>query len=260
MVAELDRPSLNYKVFGEGEPVVILHGFMGMLDNWQTFAKALAEHYMVYIVDQRDHGRSPHTTDFSYPLLAQDIKHFLDENWLYEARFIGHSMGGKTLLQLATQEPDYIQSMVIVDMGIKAYPGGHEIILKALNEVPIDTLTSRGQADEILAQYIEDWGVRQFLLKNLTRRKPAGYAWKMNLPLLTEHYPAILKAVDFDEPCSVPTLFVRGEQSGYITEADLSAIESSLPHSQMASIDAGHWIHAEKPKELLTLVSDFFDQ
>jgi pimeloyl-ACP methyl ester carboxylesterase len=250
---------LNYKVYGEGEPVVILHGLFGMLDNWQTFAKALAEDYMVYVVDQRDHGRSPRSDDFNYQLLAEDLSHFCEQHWLHEARFIGHSMGGKTLLQFAKEYQDIIQQMVIVDMGIKAYTGGHETILQALSTLDVEVLDSRGAAEDHLSQTIGERGVRQFLLKNLTRRKEGGYAWKMNLPLLVDAYPNILAAIDYDHTIDTDTLFVRGSKSNYVADEDIASILETYTHARVETVDdAGHWIHAERPTELLAMVRSFF--
>lgn len=251
---------LNYKIFGEGEPVVILHGLFGMLDNWQTFAKQLADHHMVYIVDQRDHGRSPHTEDFTYKLLADDLAHFCEQHWLYEARFIGHSMGGKTLLQFAKEHEDIIEQMVIVDMGIRQYPGGHESIIAALNRLDLDTIENRGAAEEQLADSIKEYGIRQFLLKNLTRRKSGGYNWKMNLDLLTTHYPQILSAIEFDHVVEVPTLFARGAKSRYIADDDIPGLLDHFPNGRVVTLaDAGHWVHAEQPAALLAEVLSFFD-
>ena len=251
---------LNYKVFGEGEPVIILHGLFGMLDNWQTFAKALAKDYMVYIVDQRDHGKSEHTNDFNYYLLAEDLKHFLEDQWIYEARFIGHSMGGKTLLQFSSMYEDLVQQMMIVDIGKKKYLGGHELIIDSLNSVPITQIETRGEAESTLSKNIEDKGVIQFLLKNLKRKKEGGYEWKMNLDLLTIKYPHILDSIDFDHSIDTSSLFVRGSKSNYISTKDFDDLLKIIPNSSLATLHAGHWVHAEKPLELLDLTKKFFQE
>ncbi len=251
---------LNFKTFGEGDPVIILHGLFGMLDNWQTFAKALSKKYMVYLVDQRDHGRSPHTDEFNYTLLAEDLKNFMDQNWLYEARLIGHSMGGKTLLEFAKHYDDEIEQMLIVDMGIKSYPGGHETIIESMLTAPIHIAENRRDIDTHLSKYIKDQGVRQFLMKNLQRDVGnGGFKWKMNLELLSKEYPNILSAIEYDDEISVDTLFVYGSQSSYIEKRDINEIKNTFTNSKFESIDAGHWIHAEKPKELLKVTLDFFE-
>ena len=115
---------LNYKEFGQGEPLIILHGLFGTLDNWQTIAKKLAEHYTVFIVDQRNHGRSPHHADFNYQLMAEDLRDFMEARWAYQATVIGHSMGGKTAMQFALTYPDMVEKLVVVDIGPQQYVGG----------------------------------------------------------------------------------------------------------------------------------------
>lgn len=250
---------LNYKVFGEGEPVVILHGLFGMLDNWQTFAKKLAENYMVYIVDQRDHGKSPHTNEFKYNLLAEDLKTFCEDQWIHQARFIGHSMGGRTCMHLALQYPDLVSQMVIVDMGVKTYTGGHQDIIDALLSVPIEKVKSRSEVDQLLAKTITDKGVRLFLMKNLSRSKEEGYRWKMNLQLLAREYANIMKGLDQNNWSDVDIQFIRGSRSQYIVSDDVDGIQSIFPKANIQTVDdAGHWIHAEQPQALLELISDYF--
>ncbi|HAW03095.1 MAG TPA: alpha/beta hydrolase, partial [Saprospirales bacterium] len=146
-----------------------MHGLFGMLDNWQTIAKNLSEEYMVYVIDLRDHGKSEHTTDFNYPLLAQDIAEFLEAEWIHKSYIIGHSMGGKTALQLVKDYPELVEKLIVVDIGIKSYKGGHETILEALTSVPIDSVKTREDVDKHLFRYISEPGIRLFLMKNLTR-------------------------------------------------------------------------------------------
>lgn len=252
---------LNFKSFGSGDPVVILHGLFGSLDNWQTFAKRMAEHYQVFIVDQRDHGKSPHTVDFNYQLLAEDLKEFLEQQWIYEARLIGHSMGGRTVMNFALEYPDMVQQMVVVDMGVKTYTGGHEDIIAALNKVEIENVTSRSEVDAQLSESIQDQGVRLFLMKNLARKKEGGYRWKMNLDLLTKKYPEIMQGLPQSDPSEVEALFVKGVKSNYILTEDKPQIKSYFPDAKISSIaDAGHWIHAEQPDALYKVLIDFFRQ
>jgi len=251
---------LNFKTFGEGEPVIILHGLFGMLDNWQTFGKKLAEHYQVFLVDQRDHGKSPHTSDFNYKLLADDLKDFIDQQELEKVKLIGHSMGGKTIMQFAMDYPDLIEKMIVVDIGVKQYKGGHEKIIEALQSIPVDTIASRSVADDILSKSIQDQGVRLFLMKNLTRNPEGGYRWKMNLDLLDNNYTEIMGWNLLDTYSQVPSLFVSGGRSGYILEKDHVGIFNVFPNADIQTVDgAGHWIHAEKPLELLNIVLAYFD-
>ncbi|MEL6969210.1 MAG: alpha/beta fold hydrolase [Bacteroidota bacterium] len=249
---------LNHKTFGQGPPLLILHGLFGTLDNWQTLGKRWAEQYTVVLIDQRNHGRSPHLDAHSYPLMAEDLKAFMEANWMYEATLLGHSMGGKTVMQLATHYPDMVEKMVVVDIGPKPYPGGHETIIQALNELPLEQINDRKEADAFLAERIADFGVRQFLLKNLTREKSGGYRWKMNLPVLTRDYQTILENIEAEETYDGPSLFVRGAKSNYIQDGDLETIKESFPAANLVTIpDAGHWVHAEQPQALFDAVSTF---
>ena len=252
---------LNHKTFGQGPPLLILHGLFGTLDNWQTLAKRWAEHYTVVIIDQRNHGRSPHTDAHTYPLMAEDLKAFMEANWMYHATLLGHSMGGKTVMQFATHYPEMVEKMVIVDIGPKTYPGGHETIIKALNDLPLDGINDRKAADAFLAERIADFGVRQFLLKNLSRNKKGGYEWKMNLPILTKYYPDILENIEAEENYDGPSLFIRGEKSNYIQDEDYETIQSHFPMAHLVTIpDAGHWVHAEQPKALFDTVTHFLEE
>lgn len=251
--------TLNHKSFGQGDPVIILHGLFGTLDNWQTVGKQLAEDYLVYLLDQRNHGRSPHVEGLTYPLMAEDLQAFLESNWMYESHIIGHSMGGKVAMQFALEYPDMVDKLVVVDIAPKSYVGGHEIIFKALLGLDLMKLEGRKEADDKLAEMgIEEFGVRQFLLKNLMRRKEGGYRWKMNLTEIYKHYADILKNIDGDGVYEGETLFIRGEKSGYIQDADWAMVKARFPNARLETIaNSGHWVHAEAPRELLRLVKDF---
>ncbi len=250
---------LNFKSYGEGEPVIILHGLFGMLDNWQSFSKKLAEDFQVIAVDQRDHGKSPHTKEFNYEILAIDLNSFLEWQNISKAHFLGHSMGGKTLLQFSKNFPDLIKKMIVVDMGIKSYPGGHEQIIEAMQTAPIVSAMSRKEIDMHLAKTIKQDSVRLFLMKNLKRDvENGGFQWKMNLDLLSESYQNILSAIEFEGSVDVDTMFVQGLKSTYIEDSDIKQIQSIFTHSKVVSIDAGHWIHAERPIELLDVCKLFF--
>ena len=250
--------TLNYKSFGEGYPIIILHGLFGTLDNWQTIAKKLAEHYTVYIIDQRNHGRSPHDDTFDYKVMADDLQVFMESQWIYEAHVIGHSMGGKTAMQFALNYPDLVNQLVVVDIAPKAYEGGHQTIFEALLSLDLATITSRKEADELLQQKIEDFGVRQFLLKNLTRRKEGGFKWKMNLPVIYQNYQQILSAIESEDSFDNATLFIRGGISNYVKEEDMTNIKTLFPVAELATVPkVGHWVHAAAPSTLLKLVNNF---
>ncbi len=248
---------LNFKQFGQGDPIIILHGLFGMLDNWQTIAKKLAKEYTVFIIDQRNHGKSPHHPDFTYPILAEDLKEFMEQNWIYKSHIIGHSMGGKTAMQFALNYPDMVDKLIVVDIAPKQYKGGHQVIFEALFSLDLAKIEKRNEAEEKLAELIPEFGVRQFLMKNLTRKKEGGFAWKMNLEAIHNHYQDILAEIK-GESTEVPSLFINGGKSKYVTKEDYETIQELFPNTTFKTIeDAGHWVHAEKPKDLMQMVEDF---
>lgn len=254
---------LNHKVLGEGFPVIILHGLFGMLDNWQSVAKKIAaEGFMVYLIDQRDHGKSPFTDRFDYPTLAQDLATFMEQNWIYKAHLIGHSMGGKTVMQFAFDHGDMVEKMVVVDICNRAYVGGHEEILEAIRMVDAENRQDRQEIYDFLKDRLKNEGVVQFLLKNLQRKKEGGYEWKMNIALLEQSYPHILEKVNSSHPLfEGPGLFIKGEYSSYIQDEDLAAIQTEFPNSAVETIDgAGHWVHADQPELFTQKVIQFLSK
>ncbi|MEL6389434.1 MAG: alpha/beta fold hydrolase [Bacteroidota bacterium] len=248
---------LHHRIYGKGQPIVILHGLFGMLDNWQSFAKKLSDRYQVIAVDQRNHGRSPRYDEFNYPALAQDLADLLDHLGIETASVLGHSMGGKSAIQFAIDHSDRVDRLVVVDISTRHYPGGHHDIFDAVLSLKVDQISSRKVADDHLSARITDLGVRQFLLKNLSRRQEGGYRWKADFAGLLTNYDHILSEIEVATPVEVRTLFVRGAKSDYIRNDDLDLLRSQFVHVNLTTIDAGHWIHAERPSELLEAVTRF---
>ncbi|MBV6643859.1 MAG: alpha/beta fold hydrolase [Cyclobacteriaceae bacterium] len=248
---------LNFKVLGKGKPVIILHGVFGSLDNWKTIGSALSEEYQVYLVDLRNHGKSPHSADFSYALMREDIEGFMDDEEIEHAYVIGHSMGGKAAMEFATTNENRVSKLVVVDIAPKSYPPHHQQIFDGFGAIDLSNIQSRGEADAAMATAIEDFGVRQFILKNLGRSSD-GFYWKLNVDGIRNNSEEIGKALDKNRKFKKPTLFIGGEKSDYIQEADLSLIKMHFPNSKVESVEgSGHWVHAEKPQELLSLVKKF---
>ena len=170
-------PALHSKILGEGKPLVILHGFLGMGDNWKTLGKQFAiDGYQVHLVDQRNHGRSFHSDAFSYTLLAEDLKSYCDQVNLDHIRLIGHSMGGKTAMMFATMYPEMVKKLIVVDIAPRFYPQHHQVILDSLTRLSneAEALKSRSMADVFLETLIPEMGTRQFLLKNLYWVEPGS--------------------------------------------------------------------------------------
>jgi len=249
---------LHFKTFGAGDPLIILHGLFGTADNWQTLGKRFAEHYMVYLVDQRNHGRSPHDDVMDYPHMADDLRQFMQENWIHRAHILGHSMGGKTAMEFALRNPDMTDKLVVVDISPKTYPSGHDLIFKALRSLDPATLSDRQEAEDALARDIDDAGIRLFLLKNLAREKKGGFRWKMNLESIYQNYDRILEEPTSSDRFHGEALFIRGGKSDYVEPADESRIQEWFPEARLETVEgAGHWVHAEDPDSLHDLVHGF---
>jgi esterase len=248
---------LHYRELGEGKPFIILHGLFGFSDNWQTHAKKLASYYRVILVDLRNHGHSAWSDDFSYDLMVSDLKELFDDLQLENAILLGHSMGGKTAMLFAQKFPNLLEKMIVVDMGVKAYPMHHDHILEGLNSIDLTKLTARSEAEKQLAKYIDSDGVRQFLLKNIYWKEKGKMAWRMNIPVLERELPNIISALPSGESF-VPALFIRGEMSNYVLDEDFQEIENQFPDSEFITIpNAGHWVHAEAPEEFIDAVLGF---
>ncbi|MEZ5014023.1 MAG: alpha/beta fold hydrolase [Chitinophagales bacterium] len=250
---------LHFLRSGNGSPVIILHGLFGMLDNWKTIGKLLETDHSVYLVDQRNHGRSPHSPEHSFPLMSDDLYQLMVSAGLQKAYIIGHSMGGKTAMQFAVDHPEKIDKLIVVDIGPKRYPEGHDTIFAAMLSLDPAHIRSRAEADALLAKRIDSEGVRQFLMKNLSRNTDGGYHWKCNLEALKANYTDhILAAIKSEHPVEVPALFIRGEQSDYIPDVDWPAIREQFPDSQLVTIQgSGHWVHADQPLAFFRAISAY---
>ena len=248
---------LNYKSIGSGPPIIIVHGLFGSLDNWQSFAKSLATKNTVYTLDLRNHGKSFHSDEFNYPVLASDLFNFWNEFVKIPCVWIGHSLGGKAVLQVSESYKEVIHKLVVIDIGIKEFKRSHDIYFKAMLELDVTALRSRKDADIALENSVKNWPIRQFLLKNLTRNGSDGYRWKFNLPVLFNNYSAILEGLSV-QVNETSTLFVRGEKSNYITDTDISELLIYFKNATFETIrNAGHWVHADNPEDLLSTIQNF---
>ena len=232
-----------------------------MSDNWASFAKRLAEERMVILVDMRDHGRSQHTNEFNYPLLAEDLAEMMEEHWIHQADIMGHSMGGKAAMSLASIHPAMVRRLIVVDIGPGENPDRHTDIFKAMESMEIKNNHSRKAIEEDLFDHINSLSTVRFLMKNLSRDKEnGGFKWKMNLPLLKKHFNEILAPIELDY-IDVPTLFIRGEHSDYIDESQEHIIKEKFEEHQLITIKgAGHWVHADQPDALFTALYDFLNK
>ncbi len=252
---------LFYRETGSGEPVIVLHGLFGMSDNWMTVARKIGERYRVIIPDMRNHGRSPWAESMTYETLVQDVRELLNNLNLTTVRLIGHSMGGKTAMLFSLQYPEMVKQLVVVDMAPKTYrrPLFKEFIRQLL-KIDLKGLSTRKEADERLAQTIKAEPIRQFLLKNLYRDDELRFQWRIHLQSLQDHLDNILRFPDIRKRSSVSALFLRGDQSDYITDADIPLIKRFFPQSELITIpNATHWLHADAPEALCEALKQFFN-
>ncbi len=241
---------LNAKIMGQGPALIILHGLFGSLDNWVTLGRQWSEEFTVILVDQRNHGKSPHDETWNYEVMAQDLRDFMDQQGIPQAHLLGHSMGGKTVMQFATEYPEMVDRLIVADMAPKAYKPHHEVIIKALNAIDLSQVSSRQEVDESLKASIPEMGTRQFLLKGLGRDEDKNLAWKFNLPVITRDYPNVLANIDGDLPFDGPTLFLSGSASNYVQQSDHGEIQERFPQARFVELaGVGHWLHAEAPDE-----------
>ncbi|WP_190811195.1 alpha/beta fold hydrolase [Flagellimonas sp. S3867] len=241
--------ALHSKILGEGTPLLILHGFLGMSDNWKTLGNQYAQHgYQVHLVDQRNHGKSFHSNDFDYEFLSADIIKYMDSHQMDGANLIGHSMGGKTAMQLAVTVPERISKLLVADISPKYYPPHHQPIVDALAKLDFNTIESRKEADQVLSNYLPEFGIRQFLLKNLYWEAPGKLGFRFNFEVLKDKMDEIGENISSNAKYEGPTLFLRGDRSEYILPNDFPEIKKHFPNAEIDTVsNAGHWLHAENP-------------
>lgn len=248
---------LNYKKYGEvGEPLLILHGLFGMLDNWATLGRKFSQHFQVYLLDLRNHGKSPHDAAMDYVLMANDVVEFIEQHQLGKVNLIGHSMGGKVAMQLAISNAHLIKKIVVADIAPKFYLGNHNDIFEAIGSLNLNEINSRKTADEALTTLLPNFGVRQFILKNLARSNEGNYFWRPAVDYIKAKYSNISKAIE--GTFNGTTLFIRGSKSDYILDEDWTTIKAQFPNATLTEIEgAGHWLHAEKPIDFYDAVMEF---
>jgi pimeloyl-ACP methyl ester carboxylesterase len=241
---------------GQGNPVLILHGLFGLSDNWVNIGKALAEQHQVFILDARNHGRSPHIQKFDYPSMVEDIYEFLTDFRLRRIILVGHSMGGMTAMNFALEYPHRVDQLIIVDIAPKVYPVIHEKIFDALRSVDLNSVRRRSDADGHLSQMIPEKSTRQFLLKNLLRGEDGRYQWRLNLEVIYQNMDKIRSGIySQNARFENPVLFIAGSESDYIKDEDTTKIHDRFPNSEIITIPgASHWVHYDKPQALLQLI------
>jgi esterase len=255
---------LFYRKLGQGKPLIILHGLFGSGDNWQTQAKKFSEHFEVFVVDQRNHGQSPHSDIWTYEAMAEDLLELMNDNFLSDAILLGHSMGGKTAMYFTLRYPHLVDKLIVVDMAPKYYPPHHTDVIAALDAIDLNVINSRKEAEEIMNQKLTDAGVKQFLLKNLYWQGER-LAWRFNLDVIKKNIILVgeetLPTADENNSkklSQLPTMFIKGERSNYIKNEDAGMIKQLFPAAEIITIpDSGHWVQAEQPQLFYDAVMGF---
>ncbi|MFO7842476.1 MAG: alpha/beta fold hydrolase [Bacteroidales bacterium] len=262
---------LFFRKFGNGPPLIILHGLYGSSDNWVSVGRKLSAGFEVYLLDQRNHGKSPHSPQHNYHLLKEDLREFMDKQSIEKAIILGHSMGGKTAMFFAVDYPEKVNSLIVVDISPKSYIDtkstqllSHSTIINAMYNVDFNHVNNRSDIDKMLSSSIPSKRVRQFLLKNVSRTKDNQFKWSLNLESISNELTNIMDGLDTDKfkkgkgVSGFPVLFIKGDQSDYIDSSDKTAIEIIFPFAEIETIpNAGHWLHAEQPGIFLNTIQKF---
>lgn len=250
---------LHSNSIGEGQAFIILHGFLGMGDNWKTLAKQFSGlGFQVHLIDQRNHGRSFHDSEFNYDVLAADLKYYCSCHNINNMVLLGHSMGGKTAMLFAALYPELVSKLIVADISPRFYPVHHDAILEGLSSLNFEEITTRKAAEIQLSNYVQDFGTRQFLLKNIYRTPSGTFGLRINLNVLKTNVSEVGEALPSNLNFQKDTLFLRGDKSEYISTQDEVLIRHQFPSAVIKTIsNAGHWLHAENPREFFDSVCAF---
>jgi len=255
--------NLFFREFGEGQPVIILHGLFGQSDNWVTVGRRIADQFHVYIPDQRNHGQSPHTSIHSFAAMTDDLAEFIEGLHIENPVLFGHSMGGKVAMTYALENPGKVKKLVVIDISPRRYPERitHTQVITQMMSINLETLTTRGEVEKILNSNIADTRVRMFILKNLYYKIHGKLAWRLNLDAISQSMDLLFDSISSENQYKGPTLFIRGGKSDYVPDADIPMIKSMFPEAVIKTITgASHWVHADAPEELCFMLSSFLER
>lgn len=251
---------LHSKIYGDKGPhLIVIHGLFGMSDNWNTLGKQFAKYCKVHLIDLRNHGRSPHSTEFNYDVMCEDLMAYMKDHNIERANILGHSLGGKVAMKFAFTHKEKVEKLLVADITPRRYNTDfHENLLKILYRLPVEDFEKREEIDAVLSESFEDRGMRLFLMKNLYRNEEKQFAWRFNIDVLLEKVSNIQEADFIKGICEIPTLFIRGGNSNYITSADELIINKHFSDFSIATIPGvGHWLHAENPERFYNEVINF---
>ena len=243
------------------KPLMILHGFLGSLDNWKMYAKKFIKHYSIYLVDLRNHGLSPHSNEFNYQVMIEDLEALIQQQGLKEISLIGHSMGGKLAIGLTKKRPEWVDNLIVIDISPKKYKDiQSKKIIDIISKIDLKKFSNRFQVKEVLNQKIKNQTKVNFLTKSIKQEESGQLKWRFNLVSFKENIDFLGEEIKIPTPLKTKTLFVKGGNSNYITKADLNLIKEKFLNQKTIVIpDSGHWVHYEKGKELFEEIKKFLN-
>lgn len=254
---------LFYRSYGNGQPLIILHGLYGISDNWVNYARKLSDKFKIYIPDLRNHGQSGHSIHFNYDVMTEDINEFIETHEIKNPVLMGHSMGGKVAMKFALDYPDIVSKLIVIDMSMRKYQlrNFHSNIINAMLDIDFAKIKSRNEVENFLSKYINDERIRLFVMKNLHRTEKQSFSWRINLNAIIDNLDYIFEEITSDNVFYGKTLFIRGEHSDYIKEEDYTEMKKYFPNSELKTIsNAGHWVQADNPDEFFETLSEFIKQ
>jgi len=256
---------LFHKKIGNGSSIVILHGLYGSSDNWFVLGKYLSQHYTVFIPDLRNHGKSEHSKEQNYNVMAEDLHLFFQQNSIKKATIIGHSMGGKLAMKFANSYPEKIEKLIVVDISYKKYSekdflinNKHSKILEAISRFKLNTYSNRNDIETALSEKIGSLRTAKFISKNIKRTSKGLFLWKLNIEAITTNIEQLSVEINISKIIEnqIPIYFIKGENSDYITQNEEKNITQKIIQAEIFTIkNAGHWLHAEQPKEFVFIIN-----
>ena len=251
---------LNSKVLGSSKKkIIILHGFLGSLDNWITFSKKISENnFEVHLIDQRNHGKSFHSNEFNYKLMVKDLYEYISEYNINSVSIIGHSMGGKTAMLFSLIYPDLVEKLIVVDILPVSYSKSYDLIFDSLLNINLKQIKSRNEFNLHLKKYFDDDGFILFLSKNLKRSLDGSFEYKSNIKVLQKTYSNVTSSIYYHKEYVKEVLFIKGENSDYIDSENLKITSKLFPKYKLTEIkNAGHWIHHENPDDFFSICLNY---
>lgn len=238
------------RIYGEGKPLIIIHGLFGMSDNWINLGKRFGKYYNVHMIDLRNHGQSPHSDEFNYDVMREDLLKYIQDQNIQKPILLGHSLGGKVAMKFSFTHPNKIEKLIVADISPRRYNTDFvQNILQTIYNIPLGKFAKREEIDNLLSERYKEKEMRQFLLKNLYRKENKQFAWRFNIEVLLDKVCNIQEADFIKGVCDIPTYFIRGRNSNYISDADELIINNHFDNFSITTIDrAGHWLHADNPE------------